>query len=203
MSEYKPYYELELSYDNSDGMSDYYDRFARLKNWVLWPMDGKKVTEKKLYTILEALPKWIHDLKWTLEKGEKYSMSDHPYHTLISEWLMDCGELKVYGGGSSPTRFTLSVSHKMNAALSTNIPPTKDQVKQIITKREQDRLENEAFRKVNPPKQSIPQGATHVIDGSGLRQLTQEERDIGQPKEKLEKIWFKEPVNWKNFTLKL
>jgi len=65
------------------------------------------------------------------------------------------------------------------------------------------RIEEDQLRKENENKPHIPNGATHVIDGSGLRELTQEEKELGQPRDKLEKKWFNGSVNWKNFTLEL
>jgi hypothetical protein len=65
------------------------------------------------------------------------------------------------------------------------------------------RIEEDQWRKENKNKPSIPTTATHVIDGSGLRELTQEERETSKSKENLEKKWFNGSVNWKNFTLEL
>jgi len=64
-------------------------------------------------------------------------------------------------------------------------------------------IERDQLKKDNKNRSPIPCGATHVIDGSGLRELTQEEKELGQPKDKLEKRWFKEPINFKNFVLEL
>lgn len=92
-------------------------------------------------------------------------------------------------------------------ALIKRVEERDQQIKIGFEKKEQDNKlrEIECRQKAheNENKSSIPTTATHVIDGSGLRELSQEERDTGQPKEKLEKRWFKEPVNWKKFVLEL
>lgn len=52
------------------------------------------------------------------------------------------------------------------------------------------------YLRFNPPAPAIPTGATHVIDGSGFRELTREEKITGKTKKELEKRWFKN-TKWK------
>jgi len=49
---------------------------------------------------------------------------------------------------------------------------------------------------------SIPTGATHVIDGSGLRELTKEEKETGKTKAELEKRWFSK-TDWSKVVFEL
>jgi len=53
-------------------------------------------------------------------------------------------------------------------------------------------IERKQRVKENKDKPHIPSGATHIIDGSGLRPLMREERELGKPKDKLLKRWFKD-----------
>lgn len=50
-------------------------------------------------------------------------------------------------------------------------------------------IEEAQYRKLHRP--TVPSGATHIIDGSGFRALTQEERELGYTKDELKKRWFK------------
>ena len=81
------------------------------------------------------------------------------------------------------------------------------QVKLGFEKQKQEEKIREIERaqrvKENENKPHIPTTATHVIDGSRLRPLTVEERETGQPKDKLEKKWFNGLVDWKKFVLEL
>lgn len=103
--------------------------------------------------------------------------------------------------------FIDGLNFKADPVLETNIKKRLEQVKvDVIKEKAEERLrqiEADQYRATN--KLSIPSGATHVIDGSGLRLLTLEERETGQSKEKLEEKWFKNvnPTNWKNFTLEV
>lgn len=54
--------------------------------------------------------------------------------------------------------------------------------------------------RVKPPR--IPQGATHVIDGSGLREITEEEKELDTPKPELEKRWF-DKTDWSKVVIEL
>lgn len=47
------------------------------------------------------------------------------------------------------------------------------------------------YLRFTPRAPAIPKGATHVIDGSGLHELTDEERETGKTRAELEKQWFK------------
>lgn len=59
---------------------------------------------------------------------------------------------------------------------------------------------------VAPPKRPkaprIPRGATHVIGGSGLREITEEEKELDTPKGELEARWF-EKTDWSKVVLEL
>jgi hypothetical protein len=54
---------------------------------------------------------------------------------------------------------------------------------------------SETYIQFTPPAPSIPKGATHVIDGSGLHELTEEEKETDKTRYELEKRWFKD-TDW-------
>ena len=53
-----------------------------------------------------------------------------------------------------------------------------------------------------PKTPRIPKGATHVIDGSGLREITKEEKELDTPKNELDKRWFNK-TDWSKVVLEL
>jgi len=61
---------------------------------------------------------------------------------------------------------------------------------------------SKTYLRLSPPPPKIPAGATHVIDGSGLRELTQEEKETGKSKAELEKRWFKN-TDWSKVVFEL
>jgi hypothetical protein len=98
-------------------------------------------------------------------------------------------------------------SFKVDDQLMNNIRTRQTQVEANIKKeKEREKLrqiEIDQLRKDNENKAHIPSGATHVIDGSGFRQLTVEEKETGQLRDKLEKKWFNGSVNWKKYVFEL
>jgi len=103
--------------------------------------------------------------------------------------------------------FIDGVGFKVDPNLESKITERLEQIKVNVAKeKEEEKLREIELRqkaKENKNKPAIPSGATHVIDGSGLRLLTTEEKETGQPREKLEKKWFNGSVDWKNFVLEL
>jgi len=101
--------------------------------------------------------------------------------------------------------FIDGVGFKVDPDLETRIDQRLEEAELARQEKEREdklrRIEEDQLRRTRKP--SIPSGATHVIDGSGFRELTNEERETGQPKENLEKKWFNGPVDWKKFTLEL
>jgi hypothetical protein len=81
------------------------------------------------------------------------------------------------------------------------------QIKAYFEKEKEEKklrqIEIDQLRKDNEDKAHIPSGATHVIDSSGFRQLTVEEKETGQLRDKLEKKWFNGSVNWKKYVFEL
>ena len=103
--------------------------------------------------------------------------------------------------------FIDGVGFKVDPDLMMRIDERLEEVEKAHQEEEKQKrlrqIENDQRRKDNENKPSIPSGATHVMDGSGFRELAQEERETGKPRDKLAKKWFKEPFNWKNYTLEL
>lgn len=81
---------------------------------------------------------------------------------------------------------------KPDQKLENTIKERDQQIKENIAKNEEEKrlkeIEEENYRKIH--KRNIPTTATHIIDGSGLRPLTEEERITGKTKEELFKKWF-------------
>jgi hypothetical protein len=124
---------LEAVYDNSDLMTDYFDHDSGLFEWFVTDMTGAKITEAKLRSALSKLPEWLRTFNWILQKGERYSMSDHPYHQLRADTNTGLTFLKnPQIEERKAVRFILSVSHKdiflMNHKLETSIPQTLDEI---------------------------------------------------------------------------
>lgn len=79
---------LEAVYDSSDLSSDYYSPDTPIKEWFVAEIGTKRVTEEVLRQAAKLLPLWLQQRDWSYRKGEKYSMSDHPYGQLrIDEGL--------------------------------------------------------------------------------------------------------------------
>jgi len=101
--------------------------------------------------------------------------------------------------------FIDGVGFKVDPDLETRIDQRLEETELARQEKEREdklrQIEEDQLRKTR--KSFIPNGATHVIDGSGLRPLTTEEKETGQSKEKLEKKWFNGSVDWKKFTLEL
>ena len=138
---------LEAVYDNSDVMTDYFDGDSGIEEWYVMPID-KPITEQKLRmaTRQPGFPQWLRDLPWTFRKGEKYSMSDHPYGQLRFDQGFDGVFIKGTSAGSghmSKVRLIVSSSSlsifKMNSKAETKIPPTFDEFKAFIEGVNQER----------------------------------------------------------------
>lgn len=109
---------LEAVYNNSDLITDYFDGNARLKEWYVEDFNGKKITEAVLRKSLKQLPKWLQEQEWSYQKGEKYSMSDHPYGQLecglFGEWwkVQKASVTTVNSiGDTVPVRFILTLGY--------------------------------------------------------------------------------------------
>ena len=95
--------------------------------------------------------------------------------------------------------FIDGVGFKADRDLELRIDTRLEEVeKEHQKEKEEEKLrqvENDQIKKDRKNKSSIPNGATHVIDGTGLRLLTTEEKELGQPRDKLERKWFNGSVN--------
>ena len=76
---------LEAVYDSSDLSSDYYSPDTPIKEWFVCEIGTKRVTEEVLRQASRLLPLWLQSKAWSYSRGEKYSMSDHPYGQLRIE----------------------------------------------------------------------------------------------------------------------
>lgn len=213
--EYQKVIVLEAVYNNSDSQSDYFDRNATLKEWAIELLPGKVVTEAKLRDAVARLPGGFPQLKWTFEKGEQYSMSDHPYGTLESEPLH---ALRVKATvGDSCIRLRVTMSHLSDKSIKEKGEPFNyAALKAAVDARIQRDQEWEAERKTDAYKERMRAQqiadilrSSAVIDGRGFVDLRspeakQAELDRVTISDKVPK-WFpgKKPENWKNFTLEL
>jgi len=171
---------LEVVYDGSDIMTDYWNPDAPIERWYVCEVQGKAVTEAKMRRALMKLPEWLQKLNWKYRKGEKYSMSDHPYGQLrVDEGTgmrFPCGG--TMREGSSPVSYILDTTwediFKMNDKLENPIPPTPEAMKafveEVIRERERKQREAQQAREratqpwlvLGPRKEEIP-GPTYVI----------------------------------------
>lgn len=197
-NEYKKIVKLEAVYDNSDIMTDYFARDTPYEQWKICDLDGDRVTEQKLRDALKKCPQWIQALEWTFERGEKYSMSDHPYGQLRHDHSTGVEIRNGYGGGDRPVTLLISISHLWNNAeksdLDTSIPATIEELRAYIEGK-QDRKEQEAKAlkpqsRENALKSIQNSQASYVIDEKGFHPYTQEDknREIA----KLQEEWARE-----------
>jgi len=64
------------------------------------------------------------------------------------------------------------------------------------------RYNSKTYLQFRPQAPTIPTGATHAIDGSGLHELTKEEKESGKTRAELEKRWFKN-TDWSKVVIDL
>jgi hypothetical protein len=159
---------LEAVYDNSDMMTDYFSPDAPIGEWFVHPLQGKVVNEAKLRRVLGALPEWLQSYNWTYRKGEKYSMSNHPY----GELRVDSTDLRFpcSAGGTSSVSFILGVTwqdnFKMNHSLTDPIPESFEAMKAFIDSKIREREERaQKFKEARERAKQELQGVKEVIPG--------------------------------------
>jgi len=178
---------LEAVFDDSDIMTDYFHRDRPLKEWFVCELEGKVVTEAKLRKALTKLPAWLQAYKWTYQKPEKYSMSDHYYGQLrmdegtgltVSKPLTYSSETRGVGFILSTTSCvdTWKVNHDQNEPL----PQSIEEIRRFIEekqRKEEERL-NDPERKLRIAKAHADTiaNATAVIDGRGFHVYTEQEK---------------------------
>ncbi|MGP8056940.1 MAG: hypothetical protein ACLP9K_04990 [Nitrososphaerales archaeon] len=145
---------LEAVYDNSDIMTDYFAKDTPYTSWYVSEYPGKAVTEAKMRATLQRFPGWLQQYEWQWQRGENYSMSDHPRGQLRADGQTG---ILVYAGSSNSGReigFLLSTTSEsiflMNNRKEAPIPATLDEFKALIVRKEEERLANRegALRKV-------------------------------------------------------
>jgi len=163
---------LEAVYDNSDIMTDYFDRDHGIEEWYVCDLQGKVVTEAKLRRAVFRLPMWLRNFNWTYQRGEKYSMSDHPYGQL----RVDSGtDLRFpcsggFGGGTSPVGFILTSCTRrifeMNDRVDNPIPQTFEAMKALIESRIKEREEQQKkYKEARERAKQEQQGAREIVPG--------------------------------------
>jgi hypothetical protein len=126
---------------------------------------------------------------------------------------VDAGRLDTYRGNTSPVRMIVARSYAYDGWRNSDysrfnlspVPDSIDAVRALVDARnEKDRRVRDEARQRDKLMRNggIPAGATHVIDASGFRALTDEERGLNTPREDLEKRWFGN-TDWSKVTLKL
>ena len=137
---------VEAVYDNSDIMTDYFAKDTPYTSWYVCEYPGKAVTEAKMRAALRRLPGWLRRYDWKWQKGENYSMSDHPRGQLRADGQTG---ILVYAGSSNSGReisFLLSTSSEstflMNNRKDALVPATLDEFKTLIVGKEEERLTN-------------------------------------------------------------
>jgi len=101
--------------------------------------------------------------------------------------------------------FIDGIAFKTDQPLEDRINQRIEQVKINTIKAEEDRrlkqIEIDQYKKLDKP--NVPSGVSHIIDASGFRALTVEEKETGYSKDQLKYRWFKDSVDWKKYTLEL
>ena len=181
---------LEVVYDDSDSMTDYYAPDRTLWKWRLMDVGPRpRITEPLLRRALERLPGWLRSKSWTYRKGEKYSMSDHPYgqmrgEALGLEWSYG------YGGRSYQTKalaLLIDTDSRLGEEYDRPVPESFEAMRDFITALSEERKAQEAKTeaylrspeaKTKRIQSEINQwrSLTAVFDERGFRQITPEER---------------------------
>ncbi len=137
---------LEAIYDNSDITTDYFAKDTPHTSWYVCEYPSKAVTEPKMRAALQRLPEWLQQYDWKWQRGENYSMSDHPRGQLRADGQTG---ILVYAGSSNSGReisFLLSTTGEgiflMNNRKEVLVPATLDEFKTHIVRREEERLVN-------------------------------------------------------------
>jgi len=163
---------LEAVYDNSDIMTDYFDSDHGIEEWYVCDLQGKVVTESKLRRAVRLLPEWLQNFNWAFRRGEKYSMSDHPYGQLRvdsgTELSFPCS--RAFGGDSSPVRFILTACTRsifeMNDRVDVPIPPTPEAMRAFIDSKIKEREERmEKYKAAREQAKQELQGAKEIVPG--------------------------------------
>ena len=173
---YKLVYVLRATFDDSDIMTDYFNRDRSLDEWFVAQFEGTRVTESKLRRALQQLPSWLREYDWTFQKGEKYSMSDVYYGQL----RVDKGvglTVKNSWNRESSLGFILTVTSlrvfEMNRKIDIPIPQSIDEIKELIERkqRESEECRAEAKKRMEESRAKIEAQAHAVIDEKGFRIL--------------------------------
>jgi len=160
---------LEAVYDNSDIMTDYFDRDYPIQRWYVCDVQGKVITESKLRRALRLLPEWLQKFNWTFLRGEKYSISDHPYGQLRVDHGTDlrfpCSG--GMGGGMSTVGFILTACTRrifeMNDRVDNPIPPTYEAMKAFIDSKIKER--EQKYREARERAQQEQKRAKEIVLG--------------------------------------
>jgi len=171
---------LEIVYDNSDIRSDYFDSDHPIQRWYVCDVQGKVVCESKLRRAVMKLPDWLRNFNWTYRRGEKYSMSDHPYGQLrVDEGTglrYPCSH--GFDSDTSPVGFILTTTWRdhfeMNDRVDVPIPPTPEAMRAFVEERirireakqreyaEARERAKQPWLELGPRKEEIP-GPTYTV----------------------------------------
>lgn len=169
---------LKIAYDDSDLMTDYFSRDRPFEEYMLTPLDGKVITEAKLRQALKFLPEWIRNNDWKFQKGEKYSMSDHPYGQLRVDTGIGATIKSQSSGCEVGMCFIVTATYlstfEMNHSVDKKIPESLDILKaQIKAKQEAEEKRREEMKpKIVEAEIKTIESSHAVIDGQGFRVLT-------------------------------
>lgn len=186
-----PCITVQVVYDDSDPMTDYYAPDRPLYKWrVLELGERPRITEPLLRRALALLPAWLRAKEWTYRKGEKYSMSNHPYGQLRGETLEGLEWPYGYGGRDYATKglgLLMDVDWLNEDEYREPVPADFEAMRVFVAglgeKRRAEEAEAEARR--NSPEgirrrfeTEINQwrSLTAVFDEKGFRTITPEER---------------------------
>jgi len=183
---------LEAVFDDSDIQTDYWAPDRTIERWFVATVE-KPITEGKLRRVLTILPKWLQAYTWKYRKGEKYSMSDHPYGQLRAQESTGLAVKKLASyGGDRPVGLLIDISwldhFEMNDEVKP-LPESLDDIKKLIEDKERNEEERRKRmrEKMNEAQAKTIAQSTAVIDGRGFHILTEQEK-----KEEIVKLQQKE-----------
>jgi len=172
---------LEAVFDDSDIQTDYWAPDRTLERWFICTIQ-KPITEGKLRRALTILPQWLQAYTWKYRKGEKYSMSDHPYGQLRAQESTGLRVQKVASyGGDRAVEFLIDITwlehFEMNDTVKP-LPESLDVIKKIVE--DKDRQEEERRKRVrakmNEAQAKTIMQSTAVIDARGFHVYTEQEK---------------------------
>lgn len=173
---------LKIAYDDSDIMTDYFNRDRPFETYYLADLQGKVVTEAKLRACLKLLPEWIRNHEWGYQKGEKYSMSDHYYGQL----RVDKGiGATIHSSSHYDVGMCLIITveylstFEMNNRKDHRPPESLEELKARIKAKQEaaEKRRQELKPKILEASIKMIENVSHVMDETGFHAMSPQEKE--------------------------